>query len=38
MGLRLAGVPHEHGGVSAALDLLVRSAVPESNFSPASNR
>lgn len=38
MGLRLAGVPHEHGGISAALDHLTRSAVPESGFSPASNR
>jgi alanine-glyoxylate transaminase/serine-glyoxylate transaminase/serine-pyruvate transaminase len=38
MGLRLAGVPHEPGGVSAALDHLTRSAVPESALSPVPRR
>ncbi len=36
MGLRLAGVPHREGGVSAALDSLVASrAAPVASVSPA---
>jgi alanine-glyoxylate transaminase/serine-glyoxylate transaminase/serine-pyruvate transaminase len=38
MGLRLAGVPSNSGGVSAALDFLTRSAVPESALSPVPRR
>jgi alanine-glyoxylate transaminase/serine-glyoxylate transaminase/serine-pyruvate transaminase len=38
MGLRLAGVPSNPGGVTAALDFLTRSAVPESALSPVPRR